>query len=155
MGISANGAMLPPALASSVIVHAGTVRDRPQYHGPRPFTLAPSAIANRATAGDRAVAAGDLRYDTPAAAADRPGIRTATRRGRAGAGVPVPQSTSVWTICGLGEAPCFALCTAGHRLRSPQQIKPESVSQIWGDRLANVARITSAHLATPPKRWCG
>jgi hypothetical protein len=85
MGISANGAMLPPALASSVIAHAGTFRDRPSWHGPRSPMLAPrSPVVARSTivhAGtvrdrpsgtvhDRAVAAGDLRYDTPAAAAD-------------------------------------------------------------------------------------
>ena len=58
MGISANGAMLPPALASSVIAHPGTFRDRPS-----------------GTVHDRAVAAGDLRSDTSAAAADGPGIK--------------------------------------------------------------------------------
>lgn len=96
MGISANGAMLPPALASSVIAHPGTFRDRPS-----------------GTVHDRAVAAGDLRSDTSGAAVDGPGIKDTTRRGHAGAGVPVAQSASVWTICGLGEAPCFALCAAG------------------------------------------
>jgi hypothetical protein len=53
MGISANGAMLPPALASSVITHAGIVRDRLQQHGPRSFRLAPSEIARSSTVGYR------------------------------------------------------------------------------------------------------
>jgi hypothetical protein len=113
MGISANGAMLPPALASAVIAHPGTFRDRPSgtVHDRPPWHLPRSPEWHGWRS--RAVAAGDLRYDTPAAAADGLGSRTTTRPGHAGAGVPVAQSASVWTICGLGEAPCFALCAAG------------------------------------------
>ena len=98
-----------------MIAHAGTFRDRALWHGPRSFLLVPSAIARSGTVGDRAVAAGDLRYDTQAGAADWPGIRTATRRGRAGAGVPVDPIHIRLENCGLAEAPRFALCTAGRQ----------------------------------------
>jgi len=107
--------MLPPALASSVITHAGSVRDRPHWHGPRSFTLGPSAIARSARLAIAQWQAPISALTARPRRADEPGIKDSDPprpRRRRSPGRPIHIRLE---NCRLAEAPRFALCTAGRQ----------------------------------------
>jgi len=97
-----------PAQASSVIAHAGTVRDRRSGHGWR------SRSGRRRSPLWQPGRGGPMSR----------GSRTATRRGRAGAGVPVARSTSVWRIAVSPRRLASPYVPPVDRLRSPRPSKP-------------------------------